>query len=37
MVHGVIHTVVSDLALAGPSPNAVVRVDFTTFRFTCPG
>jgi hypothetical protein len=36
MVHGVAHIVVNDLAPLGPSPNDTVRVDFSTFRFTCP-
>ncbi|MDX6435465.1 MAG: hypothetical protein QOK34_299 [Gaiellaceae bacterium] len=36
MVHGVFHFVVNDLPPAGPSPNDTVRVDFSTFQFTCP-
>lgn len=36
MVHAVAHSVVNDLAPPGPSPNDTVRVDFSTFRFTCP-
>jgi len=36
MVHGVAHIVVNDLPPVGPSPNDTVRVDFSTFQFTCP-